>query len=797
MFLRLTWLLVALAGWLLPAAAQQEASTTLHARATPAGVEVVLQVAVSPTWYLYHTELGAPDAIGKPTAVDLSGIGVTFGELVWPAPHKTPQEWGANGRPTWTWTHDGTFEVFGFGTWDSGPPDDLDELPLIFATITGQTCSDVTGTCIAYDEELEVAGPGPDALFADFPAELRPAVATGGGSGEGESGEGDEAESATQAPGDQATPAKSFTPPPGLAGGLGGGQGGGFGSFGDPNRVDVTARHRFGDTGRLEVVLSVEVDPTWHLYHTELGPPDVYGLPAVLTLAAEGVTFGAPIWPEPHKTPQELGKNGTETWAWTHEGSFEVFVLGALDDPGAALPTELSGTLAGQVCSDVTGECLPVDVAFVSGLASNAAPFAGLADALATADAAAQPGDASEVDPQTGGTSNTQGGPEAAGSLEQDAAANNARAATGSLAPEKQRTLWEWILFGIGGGLFTLLMPCTYPMIPITVSFFTKQAEKTGKPPLALSLAYGLGIILMFQLIALVIGPVIIPFATHWVTNLIIGAVFFYFALVLLGVLNLNPPQALMNLAGTATQKGGFIGVFLMGATLVVTSFTCTAPIVGSLLSLASQDGSTLQVVVGMGAFGATMAIPFMVLSLVPGKMSTLPSAGEWMNTLKVTLGFVELAAAFKFFSNSDVALQLGLLPDEVLLLAWIVILGVAGCFLLGQIKLTTSGSDRITPVRSLFGMGAIALVGYMLMVLLGYPRGDIMTAFLPGYSKGSITLGGGAGGAEGVDHAAADPDGAVVGRAGQVLFVDDYEAARQRAIAEDKLLLVNLTGFT
>jgi thiol:disulfide interchange protein/DsbC/DsbD-like thiol-disulfide interchange protein len=746
MIQRFTLLLMALLCWAAPSAAQQEAAATVFHRATDAGVEVAIQIKVSPTWHLYHTELGPADAIGQVTTIELASIGAEFGELRFPKPHKSPMEWGANNGPTWAYTHGGTFVVYAFGLWDDEPDEDL----TIYASLAGQTCSDITGTCIPYEEELESSGAGPDALFANFPADLRPAV------------QAPVAKDTVEAPVESAKQKKQ--PAPFKTGNLADLY------AGQNDHARATLHHRVNGE-RIEAVVSVSIDETWHLFHTDLGAPDAIGLAAQLKLQAAGVTWETPVFPEPHKTDQEWGSAGKPTWSWTHGGDFKVYVAGTFS--GEA-PDAVTGTLVGQVCSDVSGECIKVDLAMTSAGAGDAALYAGLASAFAN-QAANQTG--------KGGAANQPKGTKPTGTKGTSSLTNVPPDASSPGAPDGGRSLWEWILLGIGGGLFTLLMPCTYPMIPITVSFFTKQAEKTGKPPLSLSIAYGIGIVLIFEVIALAVGPVIILFATHWLTNLLIGLVFFYFALVLLGVLNLNPPQFLLRTAGTASQKGGFLGVFLMGATLVVTSFTCTAPIVSTILTAGASSGSYTEVIVGMAAFGATMAIPFMFLSMVPGKISSIPSAGEWMNTLKVTLGFVELAAAFKFLSNWDVALQMGWLPDEILLMIWIVILGVAGFYLLGQIKLTTSGSERITPVRSLFGMTTLALVGYFLMLLLGYPRGDIMTAFLPGYSNGALTIGA----AAPADHT----------KASHELFVDDYQAAKDAALAQHKWLLVNLTGVT
>ena len=223
---------------------------------------------------------------------------------------------------------------------------------------------------------------------------------------------------------------------------------------------------------------------------------------------------------------------------------------------------------------------------------------------------------------------------------------------------------WALILACIGGGLFALAMPCTYPMIPITFSFFTKQAEKRGGNVMLLSLVYGFGIVAMFVFVGVVLSSVIIDVVNHWLTNTIIGFMFFFFACVLFGWVNLNPPQWMNKMAFKAQSTagsgsslvGGLSGVFFMGATLVLTSFTCTAPIVGSLIGSIAKYGNA-KVAVGMGVFGLTMAIPFMLLSLMPTKVKAMPKSGDWMETLKISLGFVELAAAFKFVSMVDIAL--------------------------------------------------------------------------------------------------------------------------------------------
>jgi thiol:disulfide interchange protein DsbD len=329
--------------------------------------------------------------------------------------------------------------------------------------------------------------------------------------------------------------------------------------------------------------------------------------------------------------------------------------------------------------------------------------------------------------------------------------------------------------------LFTLLMPCTYPMIPITISYFTKQAAQRKTGTLPLSLAYGIGIVLIFVLIGVVVGPLIIRFATHPVTNLIIGGFFLLFALALFGIVDLQPPRFLLSAAGKASSQGGFFGVFLMGATLVVTSFTCTAPFVGTLLSTGASSGDLGRVALGMGVFGATMAIPFVFLSMVPGKVQALPRSGEWMHVLKVTLGFVEIAAALKFISNVDLVWQWGFLTRELFLVLWLGIFLVAALYLFGQIRLKGESTSEISPGRMVAGLFFSLFALYCGYGAFGNPMDPIMTAIIPNYS-GRIA-------------SAGDRSGPPV--AAHTIVKDDYEGALAQAKSEGKLLLVNFTGFT
>ncbi len=359
---------------------------------------------------------------------------------------------------------------------------------------------------------------------------------------------------------------------------------------------------------------------------------------------------------------------------------------------------------------------------------------------------------------------------------------------------------WALILACIGGGLFALAMPCTYPMIPITFSFFTKQAEKRHGKVLPLALAYGFGIVAIFVLVGVLLSAVIIDVVNHWLTNAIIGAMFFFFAFVLFGWINLTPPQWMNKLAHKAqttaqTQASGFagaigplLGVFFMGATLVITSFTCTAPIVGSLIANVAKFG-TARVAIGMAIFGLTMAIPFMALSLMPTKVKAMPKSGEWMETLKISLGFVELAAAFKFVSMVDFYFGWQILPRELFLLLWTAIFLLWAGYLFGVLRKAGTTNLGVSNGRMAGGMIVTLLATYFLFGALGFKVDFYLTNFIPGYSAQSVIArgGGGGDGAEGGgDH--------VLGK--HRIVLDDQGKAIALAKADDKLLLYNFTGF-
>ena len=488
------------------------------------------------------------------------------------------------------------------------------------------------------------------------------------------------------------------------------------------------------DPKKLRAAIRVELSEGWHLYYKEKGNPKGIGEPTVVTLSGEDVVWGELRWPEPVTFDQS--DILPDTWILGYEDDFVLYAEGTLQD--TATGRDASAVLVGQTCAAV---CVTYkETVYTQG--------PGPDSVWADWDAAAARGATS---PSTGGSD-----PES----------------------DEETPLVAFLLEAVLWGLITLLMPCTYPMIPITISFFTKQADARGGRVLPLSLAYGAGIVLIFALIGAVVGPAIVPFAQGGWLNLVIGLLFFYFALVLLGYVDLQPPRFLMNLAGKASAKGGFLGVFLMGTCLVVTSFTCTAPFVGTLLGRGAVGGDLSRVLLGMSVFGLTMAIPFVALSLVPGKVRALPRSGAWMNTLKVTLGFVEIAAAFKFLSNADIAWNWRVLSREVFLGLWVLIFLAAGLYLFGVIVLKGQ-RDAIGGKRKVVAALFVAFAAYCGWGLAGNKMDYVMDTMNPNYSGGLLfpplyDFGG--------DWA---------------LVEDDLERAIELAKKEDKLVFINFTGHT
>lgn len=322
---------------------------------------------------------------------------------------------------------------------------------------------------------------------------------------------------------------------------------------------------------------------------------------------------------------------------------------------------------------------------------------------------------------------------------------------------EGEKGLWDIFLLGVGGGLLALVMPCIFPMIPLTVSLFTKQS-KTRSEGIVKALTYGLSIVVIFVALAclatLIFGASALnEFSTNPWVNIAFFLIFIFFAISFFGAFEIALPSSWANYTDKQADKGGYIGIFFMAFTLVIISFSCTLPIIGSLATQASTTGNYYALIVGSLGFSVTLAIPFVLFAIFPSWINSLPRSGGWMNTVKVTLGFIELAFAFKFLSNADLVWQAHMLEREVFLAIWIAIFGLMGLYLLGKFRLKMDApEDRIGIPRLFFAILTFTFVIYMIPGMWGAPV-NILSGLTPpiqyaespnGVGRAAVAVGGG-----------------------------------------------------
>lgn len=301
---------------------------------------------------------------------------------------------------------------------------------------------------------------------------------------------------------------------------------------------------------------------------------------------------------------------------------------------------------------------------------------------------------------------------------------------------EADRDAWMVFLLGIIGGLFALFTPCVFPMIPLTVSFFTKgnDNQKGGKGKAFL---YGFFIFLIYVLLSVPfhlfqISPdVLNEISTNVWLNLSFFIIFVVFALSFFGFYEIQLPASLANRMSSAEQVGGYLGVFFMAATLAIVSFSCTGPIIGSLLAGTLSKGAG-KLTAGMAGFGLALGLPFGLFALFPKAMDKLPRSGGWLNSVKVVLGFLELALAVKFLSNADLVAHWGLLKVEVFLGIWIVIGLATVLYLLGILRFPHDhGKVSMSPLRWFFTAVFTAFTLYLCTGLTGKPL-ELLSGFPP-----------------------------------------------------------------
>lgn len=366
-------------------------------------------------------------------------------------------------------------------------------------------------------------------------------------------------------------------------------------------------------------------------------------------------------------------------------------------------------------------------------------------------------------------------------------------------AEGETESLWGFMVLAFLAGLAALITPCVFPMIPMTVSFFTGRS-KTRSQGIRQAFIYGISIIAIYTVagtaVAAIQGPEFANWlATHWIPNVFFFGIFIFFALAFLGMFELTLPSSFVNKIDAKAEKGGLGGVFFMAFTLVLVSFSCTGPIVGSIL-ISSAGGELVKPVLGMFSFGLAFAIPFTLFAIFPEWMQRLPKSGGWLNSVKVVLGFLELALAFKFLSIADLVYHWGILDRDIFLAIWIVIFSALGLYLLGKIRLPhDSKLDHIGVPRLLLALLTFAFVVHMIPGLWGAPL-KILSGYLPPITTQQFKIEGGITSSE-----TPTTSTEVIKYADRLKIPHgipgyfDYEQALAAAKREGKPLLIDFTG--
>lgn len=523
--------------------------------------------------------------------------------------------------------------------------------------------------------------------------------------------------------------------------------------------------------GEIELVARADIENGWHLYDVDIpdGGPNPTSLSVDEIKGATKIGDFKPINSKLHKEfdplfEMEIGYYETKA---TFVQRFKV------TDKNAFI---LKGDVRAQACNDET--CtppLPIDFEFSSN------------DLPATLVAATGSSEGSLADTGT----NT-----AEGSTEAELSANNSssllaqsdlwkpvieelRAYGAAGSTQDMSLLWVFI-FGFGGGLVALLTPCVWPMIPMTVSFFLKRNKKDKRKAIRDAVTYGIAIIVIYVALGLIITGIfgasaLNDLSTSALFNLVFFALLVVFAISFFGAFEITLPSSWTNkMDQKADSTTGLISIFFMAFTLALVSFSCTGPIIGTLLVEAASSGAIVAPAIGMLGFAVALAIPFSLFAIFPSWLESMPKSGGWLNSVKVVLGFLELALAFKFLSVADLAYGWGILDREVFLVLWIVIFTLLGVYLLGKLKLPHDSDLKYISVPRLFmAIVSLSFAVYMIPGLWGAPLKAI-SAFSPPLFTQDFNL----------------YDGAVHAK------FDDYEEGMEYARKNNKPVMIDFSGF-
>ena len=517
----------------------------------------------------------------------------------------------------------------------------------------------------------------------------------------------------------------------------------------------------------VDLIISASIENNWHLYSQFT--PDGGALPLVFTFKNQKGNY------------QLIGK--------TKEGKYkksfnEIFEIEEYYFQNTAKFTQrikilnsklktISLLADGQACID--GKCVQTEGNLVFNLPETKATEANSDLAL---DSVSKPTD-SVATTETDTTNQTV------------APVKNSNNATPN---KEEKSLWTIFFLAFLGGFAALLMPCIFPMIPMTVSFFTKQS-KTKAEGIRNAIIYGLAIIAIYVLLGSLITGIfgaeaLNELSTSVTFNLIFFALLVVFALSFLGAFEIVLPSSWATKIDSKADKGGVVGIFFMALALAVVSFSCTGPIVGTLLVESASKGG-LAPIIGMLGFSIAIALPFMLFAMFPGWLNSMPKSGGWLNTVKVSLGFLELAFAFKFLSNADLVLQKHWLERELFIAIWIAVFAAWALYLFGKYMLPHDyeKADKIGVGRLMMAIIVSTFTFYMIPGLWGAPL-KILSGLTPPMTYAESTSGFGNGNSSTTEL----PEHAHKGPHGIVAF-EDYELGLAYAKKVGKPVLLDFTG--
>lgn len=501
-------------------------------------------------------------------------------------------------------------------------------------------------------------------------------------------------------------------------------------------QVENPVHWSFNGSGQ-QAEMTATIDTPWHMY--DIGPYDggpnattfTFELPAGVTLDGGVVQLDKPTRVQDEIFGMEIGYFGGKA---RFVQKFKVSEALA----AAGKPITLRGTVEWQVCDDES--CLPpMDEEFTVTIT----PTAPAVDATPVA-APDTTGEMVLDNAMAVTPTDTAAVAAPADSL--------GEASFEGLQQNESKSFWTIIIEAILWGFAALLTPCVFPMVPMTVSFFMKGSDNKAKGRMMASF-YGISIVALYTLpIAAIIlityfvggdsvtADIFNWLATHWIPNILFFLIFMIFAASFFGAFEITMPSKLVNKSDSKADKGGLVGVFFMALTLVLVSFSCTGPIVGTVL-VKSTQGAIWEPIFTMLAFSAAFALPFTIFAFFPSLLKNLPKSGGWLNSVKVVLGFIELALGLKFLSVADQTYHWGLLDREVYIALWVVIFTLLGFYLLGKIKFAHDSDTQYVSVKRLFlAIITFAFVVYLIPGMFGAPL-KALSGYLPPLSTMDFNL--------------------------------------------------------